>query len=141
MPQARTGECECKNNLAVSLANQKKYPEAARYWKTAAASAPKMKELSQNIGSLIAMSGTKQAKLPPKTLQDMSQLYEELVTKYGSPRPSQVVFVYAPPYGSKFGVEKGKSEGGIGRRTGIKGSSGSGFVVSPHVDSYSIGIG
>ena len=126
------GNVSVLNNLAVSLANQKKYSEAARYWKTAAASAPKMRELSQNIGSLIMMAGTKQAKLPPKTLQDLSQLYEELITKYGDPRPNQVVFVYAPPYGSKFGGEKGKSEGGAAGESVVV-SSGSGFVVSPHV--------
>jgi S1-C subfamily serine protease len=126
------GNVSALNNLAVSLANQKKYPEAARFWKTAAASAPKMKELSQNIGSLIAMAGTKQAKLPPKTLQDLSQVYEELITKYGNPRPSQVAFVYSPPYGSKFGIEKGESEGGSSGESVVT-SSGSGFVVSPHV--------
>lgn len=126
------GNVSVLNNLAVSLANQKKYPEAARHWKTAAASAPKMRELSQNIGSLITMVGTKQAKLPPKTLQDLSQLYEESVTKYGNPRPNQVVFVYAPPYGSKVGGEKGKSGGGRAGESVVV-SSGSGFVVSPHV--------
>jgi S1-C subfamily serine protease len=126
------GNVSVLNNLAVSLANQKKYPEAARYWKTAAASAPKMRELSQNIGSLITMAGTKQAKLSPKTLQEMSQLYEELITKYGNPRPTQMAFVYAPPYGSKFGGEKGKSDGGPTGESVVV-SSGSGFVVSPHV--------
>ncbi len=84
------GNVSALNNLAVSLANQKKYPEAARHWKTAAASAPNMRELSQNIGSLITMAGTKQAKLPPRTLQDLSQIYDELITKHGNPRPSQM---------------------------------------------------
>jgi S1-C subfamily serine protease len=126
------GNVSVLNNLAVSLANQKKYPEAARHWKTAAAGAPQMKELSQNIGSLIAMVGTKQAKLPPKTLQDLSQLYEDLVNKHGNPRPAQVVFVYAPLYGGKLAGERGKSEGGSGGGSVVV-SSGSGFVVSPHV--------
>jgi S1-C subfamily serine protease len=126
------GNVSVLNNLAVSLANQKKYSEAARYWKNAAASAPKMRELSQNIGSLIMMAGTKQAKLPPKTLQDLSQLYEELITKYGDPRPNQVAFVYAPPYGSNIGREKGEREGGP-KGESVVVSSGSGFVVSPHV--------
>jgi S1-C subfamily serine protease len=126
------GNVSVLNNLGVSLANQKKYPEAARQWKAAAASAPQMKELSQNIGSLIAMVGTKQAKLPPKTLQDLSQVYEDLVNKHGNPRPAQVVFVYAPPSGGKLAAERGKSEGRPSPESVVV-SSGSGFVVSPHV--------
>ena len=126
------GNVSVLNNLAVSLANQKKYPDAARYWKTAAANAPKMRELSQNIGSLITLVGTKQAKLPPKTLQDLSELYEEMVTKHGSPRPSQIAFVYAPPYGSKLPGERGGSDRGPSGESVVL-SSGSGFVVSPHV--------
>jgi S1-C subfamily serine protease len=126
------GNVSVLNNLGVTFANQKKYPEAARQWKAAAASAPQMKELSQNIGSLIALVGAKQAKLPPKTLQDLSQVYEDLVNKHGNPRPAQVAFVYAPPYGAKLSGEKGRSERGPSGESVVV-SSGSGFVVSPHV--------
>jgi S1-C subfamily serine protease len=119
------------NNLAVSLAAQNKYSEAAKYWKTAATNAPKMKGLSQNIGSLITMAGANKAKVPPKMMQDLSKLYEDLISR-GNPRPTQVGFVYTPPYGSSFGDEKGKSEG-KGRGESVVVGSGSGFVVHPHV--------
>jgi S1-C subfamily serine protease len=120
------------NNLAVSLAGQKKFSEAARQWKAAAAKAPKMPALSQNIGSLITLAGTKQAKLPQKTLDDLSELYEDLVNKHGNPRPSQVAFVYTPPYGAEFGGDRQRGEAAP-RGDSVVVSSGSGFVVHPHI--------
>lgn len=126
------GNASVMNNLAVSLAGQKKFSEAARHWKAAAAKAPKMPALSQNIGSLITLSGTKQAKLPQKTLDDLSQLYDELINTHKNPRPSQVAFVYTPPYGAEFGGDRRSGEGAP-RGDSVVVSSGSGFVVHPHI--------
>jgi S1-C subfamily serine protease len=120
------------NNLAVSLAAQKKYSEAAKHWKTAAGKAPKMRALSQNIGSLIALAGKNEAKIPSKTLNDLSQVYEELITKYNNPRPTQVAFIYTPPYGAGWEEGKGKGEGKPQKEAVVVGS-GSGFVVHPHI--------
>ncbi len=125
------GNASVLNNLAVSMAGQKKYADAARYWKTAATNAPKMKGLSQNIGSLITMAGMKQAKVPAKPLQDLSELYEQLIT-HGSPRPTQIGFVYTPPYGFEWSGEKGKGDGKSSGESVVV-SSGSGFVVHPHM--------
>lgn len=119
------------NNLAVTLVFQKKYPQAAQHWKTAATNAPKMKALSQNIGSLITMAGTGQFKVPPKTLQDLSQVYDELITTHGNPRPTDIGFVFTPPYGTSWGNSKGESSGG--KKESVIVSSGSGFVIAPHV--------
>ena len=58
------------NNLAVTLVFQKKYREAARYWKTAATNAPKMPALSQNIGSLITMAGAAASKCRKRHLRN-----------------------------------------------------------------------
>jgi S1-C subfamily serine protease len=118
------------NNLAVSLAGQKKFGEAARYWKSAAGKAPKMPALSQNIGSLITMAGTNQAKLPSRTLQDLSQVYEEL-TSHGAPRPMKIAFVYTSPYDTGEPKEGAPDEGRKKEEAVV--SSGSGFVVSPHL--------
>jgi S1-C subfamily serine protease len=120
------------NNLAVTLVFQKKYGPAAQYWKTAATSAPKMPGLSQNIGSLITMAGTGRFKVPDKTLSDLSQVYEELITKHGNPRPTEVGFVFTPPYGTGWGKKEGGDSGG-GKGESVIVSSGSGFVVAPHV--------
>src|SRR3954451_16525236 len=127
------GNASVLNNLAVSLASQKKYSEAAKNWKAAATAAPEMKALSQNIGSLITIAGTKQAKLPPKLLQDLSSLYEEMITKHGSPRPTRIGFVYTPPLGVDIGGDKGKIEGRRPSGESVVVSSGSGFVVAPHM--------
>lgn len=127
------GNVSVLNNLAVSLASQKKFTEAARHWKTAAESAPKMRELSQNIGTLITMVGMKEAKLPTKTMQDLSEIYEQLITTHGNPRPTQVRFVYSPPYElAEKGKSRGDGRGGSGGESVVV-SSGSGFVVHPHM--------
>lgn len=119
------------NNLAITLVFQKQYPQAAKHWKTAANNAPKMQALSQNIGSLITMAGTGKYKVPPKTLQDLSEVYDDLITKHGNPRPAEVGFVFTPPYGSGWGNSKGESSGG--KKESVVVSSGSGFVIAPHV--------
>jgi S1-C subfamily serine protease len=124
------GNVSVLNNLAVSLTFQKKYREAVEHWKTAAAAAPKMKALTQNIGSLIAMSGTRRARVPSRTLQDLSEVYEELVSTHGNPRPANVGFVYTPPYGSGWNAKQGA---GDGKAESVIVSSGSGFVVHPHI--------
>jgi S1-C subfamily serine protease len=77
------------------------------------------------------MAGMKKAKLPPKSLEELSHLYEEMITKYGDPRPTQLGFVYSPPIGAGFDDDKGKSKGSGGESVVV--SSGSGFVVAPHV--------
>ena len=92
-----------------------------------------MKALSQNIGSLITMAGTNQAKLPAKTLSDLSQVYEELITTHGNPRPTKIGFVYTPPYGSDWTSGKDKRGSGGGKSESVVVGSGSGFVVHPHV--------
>ena len=56
-----------QNNLAISLMAQKKYGAAAELWKAAAASAPKMPALSQNIGSLITLAGVGRYRVPKRT--------------------------------------------------------------------------
>src|SRR5262249_29633678 len=127
------GNASVLNNLAVSLASQKKYGEAAKHWKAAATTAPEMKALSQNIGSLITLAGSKEAKLPGKTLQDLSSVYEELITKYHGPRPTRIGFVYAPPRGVDGGGDKGRVDGGRPSGESVVVSSGTGFVVAPHL--------
>lgn len=120
------------NNLAITMVFQKKYPQAAQYWKTAATNAPKMKALSQNIGSLITMAGTGRYKVPDKTLKDLSVVYEELVTTHGNPRPTEIGFVFTPPYGSGWDNKNGGESSG-GKTESVIVSSGSGFVISPHI--------
>jgi S1-C subfamily serine protease len=125
------GNVSVLNNLAVSLVIQKKYPQAVQHWKAAAASAPKMRALSQNIGSLITMSGSQQHRVPDATMKELSTLYEELITKHGHPRPTEVGFVLTPPYGADWdNKERG---GGSGKSESVVVSSGSGFVIHPHV--------
>jgi S1-C subfamily serine protease len=126
------GNVSVLNNLAVSLVFQKKYGPAVQHWKTAAASAPKMRGLAQNIGSLIAMAGAGQARLPDKTMQELAQIYDDLINKHGNPRPAAVGFVYLPPYGSGWEADDGRPRSG-GRKESVVVSSGSGFVVHPHV--------
>jgi len=126
------GNVSVLNNLAVSLASQKKFVDAAKYWKTAATNAPKMKALAQNIGSLITMAGSNQAKLPPKTMSELSEVYEGLITTHGNPRPTRIGFVFTPPYGSDWASGKGKRGGG-GKGESVVVGSGSGFVVHPHI--------
>jgi S1-C subfamily serine protease len=120
-----------QNNLAVTLVFQKKYREASRLWKSAATSAPKMRAVSQNIGSLITMAGNGRAKVPDKTLDELSAIYEELTTTNGHPRPTEIGFVFTPPYGVNWG--KGESEKPGGKSESVVVSSGSGFVVHPHI--------
>jgi len=120
------------NNLAITLVMQKKYPQAAQHWKTAANNAPKMKALAQNIGSLITMAGTGRYKVPSKTLSDLSEVYDELTTKHGNPRPTEIGFVFTPPYGAGWGKSKGGGESG-GKKESVVVSSGTGFVIAPHV--------
>jgi S1-C subfamily serine protease len=126
------GNVSVLNNLAVSLVFQKKYPQAAQHWKTAAASAPKMRALSQNIGSLITMAGSPQYRVPDSTMKELSALYEELITKHGNPRPAEIGFVLTPPYGSDWEEREGGGRG-KGKSESVVVSSGSGFVVHPHV--------
>lgn len=118
------------NNLAVTLVFQKKYAQAAQHWKTAAGSAPKMKELSQNIGSLITMAGSPGYKVPPRALEDLSLTYEDLISNHGNPRPTRIGFVYTPPYGADWSEKQG---GGGGKTESVVVSSGSGFVVHPQI--------
>jgi S1-C subfamily serine protease len=121
------------NNLAVSLVFQRKFGPAAQHWKTAAATTPKMTALTQNIGSLIAMAGANRIRLPEKIQQELGGLYEELVTTHGNPRPTEIGFVYTPPYGSDWDSEKGRSGGANEKKESVIVSSGSGFVVHPHI--------
>jgi S1-C subfamily serine protease len=118
------------NNLAVSCAFQRKYADAARHWKNAAVTAPKMQALAQNIGSFLSLAGNRQVKIPPKLLSELSDAYKELTTTQGLGRPSTVAFVYTPPYGADWNVNGGKDTKGKSEAVII--SSGSGFVVHPH---------
>ena len=120
------------NNLAVTLVFQKKYHEAAVCWKTAAANAPTMRALTQNIGSLITLAGKGEFKVPAKILEDLSETYEDLVTKHGNPRPTEIGFVFTPPYGSGWNKDRGGESGG-GKKESVVVGSGSGFVIAPHV--------
>ncbi|HEX3602148.1 MAG TPA: trypsin-like peptidase domain-containing protein, partial [Lacipirellulaceae bacterium] len=118
------------NNLAVTMAMQKKYHEAAMNWKTAASSAPKMPGLTQNIGNVIALAGSGKMKVPDKTLQELNEVYDDLVVKHGNPRPTEGGFVFTPPYGAEWNKNGGESSG---KKDSVIVSSGSGFVIAPHV--------
>jgi S1-C subfamily serine protease len=120
-----------QNNLAVTFVFQKKYREASRLWKSAATNAPKMRAVSQNIGSLITMAGNGRAKVPDKTLDELSAIYEELTTKNGHPRPTEIGFVFTPPYGADWGKGQGEKPGG--KTESVVVSSGSGFVIHPNI--------
>ncbi len=101
------GNVSVLNNLAVSLAAQKKFVDAAKHWKTAATTAPKFQGLAQNIGSLITMAGSGIYKVPAKTLSDLNQVYADLVA-HGNARPTKIGFVYTPPYGADWNSDKAK---------------------------------
>jgi S1-C subfamily serine protease len=66
-------------------------------------------------------------------LQDLSGLYEELITKHGNPRPTKIGFVYTPPLGVEIGGDKGKFDGRRPSGESVVVSSGTGFVVAPHM--------
>ena len=121
------------NNLAVTMVFQKKYAPAAQCWKTAAATAPKFKGLTQNIGSLITMAGLGQFKVPDKTMAELSAIYDDLTIKHGMPKPTEFGFVMTPPYGSDWNGTKKKAGESGGKKESVIVSSGSGFVVAPHV--------
>jgi S1-C subfamily serine protease len=128
------GNVSVLNNLAVTLVFQKKYGQAAQYWKTAATNSPKFKGLSQNIGSLITLSTTSQFKVPEKVLTDLASIYEELTTKHGMPRPSEVGFVLTPPYGSDWDRSKARKGGeSEGQKESVIVGSGTGFVIAPQI--------
>jgi S1-C subfamily serine protease len=91
-----------------------------------------MKALSQNIGSLITLSGNSpRFRVPESTMKELSAIYDELITKHGNPRPTEIGFVLTPPYGSGWEDKKGDSGGG--KTESVIVSSGSGFVVHPNV--------
>lgn len=130
--QRDPGNVSVLNNLAISLLFQKKYAPAVQCWKTAAAAAPKMSVLSQNVGSLIALAGSRELRLADATLDDLSEIYEQLTADESGTRPTQVYFLYSPPYGDDWENSSGKASPG-GKKESVIVSSGSGFVVHPNV--------
>jgi S1-C subfamily serine protease len=128
------GNVSVLNNLAVTLVFQKKYGQAAQYWKTAATNSPKFKGLSQNIGSLITLASTSQFKVPDKVLTDLASIYEDITNKHGMPRPTEIGFVLTPPYGSDWDRSKARRGGeSDGTKESVIVGSGTGFVIAPQI--------